>query len=356
MAYKKKIGICILIALTLLAAFRIYSRRLSDNIGAVPVYAVGAVSTNTQGRNSTVLFFDENLDLIDKKEMNIGSLSSEYSVPFRNEERVYIPTTGEVKNDDIIMVDIETKSGDVKYYKDPKEIGVIDTLFQSGDKMYYTSNINSGCSLREMNFNGGEEKSADIMNTLIGNGGRLGEELFLIAHSTPADGGPAKDGTTIVFYNDNLEKQREFYTDKFVHRGPSIVHNDKVYFMSSNAEEEDKRIFSVDSQGNFEEIPLNCWVYRIESTPEGLLAAGGDEKSGSFILIKKDGEQIHYGMKEESLLQMKWQGEFLYTLDRVEEGDKSILRKYELEKNEMKLVQEKEIEFNAPKEIIRSIF
>lgn len=49
-------------------------------------------------------------------------------------------------------------------------------------------------------------------------------------------------------------------------------------------------------------------------------------------------------------------GEFLYTLDRVEEGDKSILRKYELEKNEMKLVQEKEIEFNAPKEIIRSIF
>lgn len=354
--HRKRIIIVLILAVALFTAYRFYNNRLSKNIGAVSEYAIGAVSTNISNNNSTLLFFNEVLDLTDKKKIHIGSLSSEYSVPLRDEEGVYIPNTGETNKEDISMVHFDPKTGDVSYYKDPKEIGMIDTLFKTEDKMYNTSNINNGCSLTEMSFNGSEEKVVSIENALIGNGGKLGEELFLITHSTPVEGGTNKDGTAIVFYNDNLEKQREFHTDKFVHRGPSVVYNDKIYFMSSNQEAEDKRIFSVNSQGDFEEISLKYWIYRLEPTSQGLLLAGGDEKAGAFILLNNNGEQLHYRMEENYLVQMKWQDDYLYTLDRAEVGELLVLRKYEIESDEMKLLQKKEIEYNNMSEVIRSIF
>lgn len=353
---RKRIIIVLILAVVLFTAYRFYNNRLSKNIGAVSEYAIGAVSSSISKSNSNLLFFNEDLDLTDKKEIHIGSLSSEYSVPLRDDEGVYIPNTGETNKEDISMVHFDPKTGDVNYYKDPKEIGMIDTLFKTEDKMYNTSNINNGCSLTEMSFNGSEEKVVSIENALIGNGGKLGEELFLITHSTPVEGGTNKDGTAIVFYNDNLEKLREFHTDKFVHRGPSVVYNDKIYFMSSNQEAEDKRIFSVNSRGDFEEIPLKCWIYRIEPTSQGLLLAGEDEKAGAFILLNEKGEQLHYRMEEDYLVQMKWQDDYLYTLDSLENGERFILRKYEFESDEMKVVREKEIEFKASGEIIRSLF
>lgn len=254
------------------------------------------------------------------------------------------------------MVKIESKTGEIDYFKGPKDVSHIDNLFSYKDKIYYSSNLNFSCSLHEMNLTGSEEKAVNMEGTLIGNGGVLEDGLFLIAHSVPIEGVTSKEGTKIVFYDENLEKQKEFYSDEFVHRGPSIVHNNKIYFMSSNSGEEDKCIYFVDSDGNFGKIPLKYLVYRIESTAEGLLLAGGDEKSGSYILIKDNGELLYYGMKEEGLLQMKWIDNCLYTLDRLENSRKAVLRKYKLEKDEMKIIQEKEIDHRSTTENIRSIF
>ena len=352
---KKKLIIVIAVCVAAFFFYRHYRNRLNDNLGAVSEFAVGCVSTDTQGNHSTLYFFDDNLELIDKKKINVGSLSSEYSVPLRKGQEIYIPNTGEREREGISMVYFNGKTGEAKYYQDSEGFGMMDTIFNDKEKIYYTTNLNFDCAIYELNFSGEKENSASINNTLIGNGGVLGNEIFLITHSI-ASGDQEEDGTRIVFYNEGLEKLREYNTEEFVHRGPSIVYDDKIYFMSSNAGEEDNCIYSVDRNGNFEKIPLPYLVYRIEPISEGILIAGGDENQGGYILLKKDGEKIIFNMKETSLLQMKWHKNHLFTLDRDESKDETVIRKYNLRNNEMNLVAEKIVEISSKRQFARSIF
>lgn len=320
------------------------------SVDPVGEYSHGVIFSEYAGSTSTVLYFNDELQQVGETMIPMGSLTSEYTAPWADEENIIIPYCGSVAVKDIKIVKLKPKTGEMSYEKDRR--GAVDTVFKDGEKIFYTGNLNAGGYLSTAHFNDSEEILQSAENMMVTNGGRLGDYYYLISMYPGIEEG--ENGTHLVFYDQDLNRIQEYTKNDFSHRGPSVVKDGKIYYMSSDVDEEDKCIYSVDDNGSFEKIPLKIWAYRIEAFEDGIIINGGDENKGSYVIINSMGEQFYFTEEEKEFMQMKYKDGFLYTLDRGEENP--VLRKYKINENSMEKVLEKEIEFTNRQESVTSIF
>lgn len=333
------------------AFFFLKQNKQTESVQRIDSYTLGTVITKNDN-TTEIKYLDDNLEEVQAVGLNLSTLTNDYIATLKEEKEIWLPYSGSPQKEKTVLAHIDNATGKVDYVKD--DVGTIDTVCSDGKNVYYSSNYNGGGYIQKVGEK--NQKSEKIENALVTNCGILKDEVFLITHTANLEDNNSKDGTKVVFYDKDLKPLREYSTEEFIHRGPSVVYQDKIYFMSSNIEKEDQCIYSVTRDGVFEKIALPFLAYRIEKTPEGILVNGGDDKVGSYILIKENGEQVSFPEQEKSFIQMKWIDGFLYTFDDNQQEGNPVIRKYSLKNDKMELILEKTVDIDKKGERVLSIF